>query len=620
MAVLGILSLFQITLLPGLIVLSASRYQGSLLRRLLLAFGFSLTANFLGVFALGAAGVYGRHVTFALFGAELVVLAWLEGSAIRRWLASPLLSAFIATIVGEIRRLREVSGPGTAGLVRAAAAIAALLIALFEIAQILVTFVANWGTIFKFEDAVFSWNRWALDWYLKGLPAWSYHYPQLVPANWSISYVFMNAPLQYIGRGMMPLFMLVLLLAMLDLGWKKRTGPYLATLVAVYMYPRLRIDLTEGMADLPVSCMAFLSFCCIVAAHREACTKSRTWYLVVGAVLAAGAAITKQPGVFFLAVYPVLAYVFALRGQGAEGRARALRLAGVYAAIVLVIVVPYYVYAEVQIRTGQASSELGYVTNGIFGGLPVPQRIVAAWQMFLVNIKPVPTFLIVLLGLIALGDQFCRWVIGLIVVPWALLWAAFASYDPRNLALAIPFMALSVGTGAATVLQEPLSPVHAVARALRRLAAAPAWVVVASAAALIATGIGFGLSPTPERLIAHHRRLERELGNAALNARLYAEYDKQPFTRRIVTDYVFMFKLPELGRLGVQQEFVSSAAEPVEFAEYQKRLLDPNIGYLLLPVNAVPSIVRDVEERIQRGDVKLLFRAEGYLFVEIVRR
>lgn len=241
--------------------------------------------------------------------------------------------------------------------------------------------------------------------------------------------------------------------------------------------------------------------------------------------------------------------------------------------------------------------------------------------LFLSHVGREPTLLMVLLGLIALGDKVSRWVIGLIVVPWALLWAALASYDLRNLALAVPFVAMSVGTGAAAVMRAiTVSPVHAVKSGLRRVAAIRTWVVVTQAAALIAAGIGLSLAPTSERLIAHHRRMERELGNAALNARQYAQYDRQPFSRLILSNYGFLFHLPDLEDFGVFQNLMGSTPESIEFAEYRKHLEDPRIGYILLSIDSYPSIMRDVGERLEHGDFKLLFRAEGYLFVEIIRR
>ena len=326
MAVLGILSLFQITLLPGLILLAAAKYRGSLLRRILISFGLSLTTNYVAVFALAAVGLYLRPVVFVIFGAELVAIAWLHAADIKRWFSSPLLPALLAPVKTEIQRLRKVSGPGIAGLVRGIAATAVMLVAFIQIGQVFISFVLNWGTIFMWEDAVFSWNRWALDWFHNSVPAFVYHYPQLVPTNWSISYVFMDMPLQYIAKGMMPIFMLALMLAMLDLAWTRKTaGPYLAPLVAAYLYQGSRIPVTEGGGDLPVSCMVFLSFWCVVAAQRESTDRSRTGYLVIGAVLAAAAAVTKQPGVFFLPIYPALAYAFVLREQSGVGRVRALR-------------------------------------------------------------------------------------------------------------------------------------------------------------------------------------------------------------------------------------------------------------------------------------------------------
>ncbi|HKW01854.1 MAG TPA: hypothetical protein VJN96_18650 [Vicinamibacterales bacterium] len=611
MAVLGLLSLLQITLLPGLALLGALRFDGPVLRRLLLSFGLSLTANYVAVFALTAAGLYVRPVVFAAFGAELVAIAWIYGAARRRGRTSEPGPAIIQPPAVRI------SAPASR-----LAATAALLLALFQIGQVLVTLVSNGGSIFVWVDAVLSWNRWAADWFHNRLPAWTYHYPQLLPANWSISYVFMNMPLQYIARGMMPLFLLALLLAMLDWGWTRKTaGPFIATLVAAYLYQHCRIDLTEGVADLPVSCMAFLSFWCLVAVEREPAARSRTRSLLIGAVLAAGAAVTKQPGLFFLPVFAAFAVVLGVIELSGAGRAKTARAAAGYVAIVLVVVVPYYVYAEAQIRAGLAHSEISYVTNGIFAGTPIPERVVNAGRLFLRSVGLAPTCLIVTLSLVALGDRLSRWMMGLIVVPWALLWAALASYDLRNLALAFPFLAMCAGTGAATLLRAVnVSPLTFGQMGARRILEGRVLAVAICVVGLIAVGLGVSVGPTSDQLIARHRRLERDLGNAALNAQLYSQYDKHPFSQLIVTNYAYLLRLPDLGDLGVFENFVDSPPESTEFAVYQKNLHDPKVGYFLLPTNAYPSIARDVDERLQRGDFVLLFRAEGYLFVEIVRR
>ncbi len=47
-------------------------------------------------------------------------------------------------------------------------------------------FFANIGTIFYFTDTLISWNVWAKTFANNILPLEISHYPQLLPANWSI--------------------------------------------------------------------------------------------------------------------------------------------------------------------------------------------------------------------------------------------------------------------------------------------------------------------------------------------------------------------------------------------------------------------------------------------------
>ncbi len=54
--------------------------------------------------------------------------------------------------------------------------------------------------------------------------------------------------------------------------------------------------------------------------------------------------------------------------------------------------------------------------------------------------------LLVAIGL-ALGDPLQRWLLGLVVVPLGLIWAAAFSYDLRNLAMILPFAGAAAGTG-----------------------------------------------------------------------------------------------------------------------------------------------------------------------------
>ncbi len=61
--ILGVLAFLQITCIPGLIVLSFSRFRTNLLDKILIVFGASLIANYCALFLLSRLGdLYEDHV------------------------------------------------------------------------------------------------------------------------------------------------------------------------------------------------------------------------------------------------------------------------------------------------------------------------------------------------------------------------------------------------------------------------------------------------------------------------------------------------------------------------------------------------------------------------------
>ena len=63
--------------------------------------------------------------------------------------------------------------------------------------------------------------------------------------------------------------------------------------------------------------------------------------------------------------------------------------------------------------------------------------------------QPTPAGAVLLLLAIGVGlrDPLQRWLVGLVVAPLGLIWAAGFSYDLRNLALILPFAGAAAGTG-----------------------------------------------------------------------------------------------------------------------------------------------------------------------------
>ena len=120
--------------------------------------------------------------------------------------------------------------------------------------------IAQAGQIFQQWDAVVSWNRWAVDWAANRLPYATSIYPQLLPTNLSLSYVFMQSSEVWIfAKAFQFLFCLMLLLAMLDLARVEGQFGYVPGVVITYglLVALLRFRmLSSGYADVPLAFFA----------------------------------------------------------------------------------------------------------------------------------------------------------------------------------------------------------------------------------------------------------------------------------------------------------------------------------------------------------------------------
>ena len=189
--------------------------------------------------------------------------------------------------------------------------------AMLTIAGFAIASLAQIGHIFQQWDAVVSWNRWAIDWAANRLPDFTSLYPQLLPANVSLTYVFMQTSDVWIfAKAFQFLFCLMLLLAMFDAA--RATGNFgfvpgvLLTYGLLVAVLRFRM-IGSGYADVPLAFLSFAAVYALLLARRMEAAQMRGRYVLVGAALAAGAALTKQSGLYLAAVYPLLAWRFVLR-------------------------------------------------------------------------------------------------------------------------------------------------------------------------------------------------------------------------------------------------------------------------------------------------------------------
>jgi hypothetical protein len=640
LALLGVLGLIQVVFLPGYLLLRALRIRSGFIAAAVLSFALSLLANYLLVVVLGVLGLYRPIAMYAVFAAELAL--WLRIDY--RWLSSRLDRA----IVDVRERTRSFFDDidchcpvQSRWLRRALIVSAAAVIAGFAVAGI-----AEMGRIFHQWDAVVSWNRWAVDWADNRLPQVTSYYPQLLPANISVSYVFMRSSQVWIfAKSMQFLFCLMLLLAMLDAA-RWGTVPVFADHVAgkpiaqtrrwakmglspstpdnCGLLPGIVITyglfvallryrmLSSGYADVPLAMFAWMPIYALIRADSAADNSQRWKWLILGALFAAGAALTKQMGLYVAAIYPLLAVARLRRaGLAAASSLRLWLLIGIFVA-------PWYAYKYADIRSGQDENNTPKLLQDFHEGRTVPERLVHAAAAVLEATSWPGGILLGIALIVSLQDRRAQWLLGLFVVPLGLLWAAAFSYDLRNLAMLLPFVGMAAGIGLVRIIvwAEGNSGRVQIGASLSlspspRLSDSASWLATlraGHAVALIATlVIVAAFCVSNESLLASQQRQQRNAGIISLNEKLYAHAAAHPGTGLIAGDYQAMCWLPELAARSV-------GCECRDLAAFRQTFHRADVRYILVRSAGAAEEVRAFLAK--PAVARLLFEDHGFAFYE----
>lgn len=581
MVLLGVLGLCQAALLPGLALVAL--FPAGRAERLsaaeILSFGFalSLAFNYLAVWLLTWAGLNVPASHFALTAASTLVIA--RALVARRPWGREVLAPIAATSL--------------AGLVALAA-------------WYLVASKAS--CVFRGGDELLSWNAWATQWAGNALPSNTRHYPQLLPAAWSVIYQFLPTPIDFFAKALMPLFTAGIGATFLAFSrLEKRPWPLYAIPVAlllIYNAGWRGAVMTMGLADVP-SAFTLLAAYYAYTKWRE--DPADGFYLFFSGVLAGAAAATKQGGLallpYFAAAFLVRAASAALRGArpGPSGARLSAWLPFWFA--LGAVGLSWYAYAELQVSAGRNhydQAETWLVNNGTTFFQPEATalgRLTSAYHLLAASLHGQPVVLgLAALCLSALRDRRHRAIIALMAFGYPAVWGLFLSYDLRNLLPAAPFIALGAGLSLSAALRRPAALARARLAALgwsglgwsglgERLAAAlPTRGSVARAGALGAVlGLGLLWAARPEAKVLESLRRVRAayIGDSTrLNAKLYAYFDTRPPSDafRIASYYPFLSAMPGLSERSERVDLRRQGA-------LESVLQEPAVGYLLLVFN-----------------------------------
>jgi hypothetical protein len=447
--------------------------------------------------------------------------------------------------------------------------------------------LAHCGEIFTVWDEVTSWNRWALEWAGNQWPARTMGYPQLLPANFSLTYVFMGSDhLWMFARALMPLFSLALLLLPLDLALRtRRWGFVLAIpLTAILLKTILADTQYVGYADGPLAFLAAVGFyvCILDFPDVSADSSTRPSRALLIPILAATATLITIQGWFvWLAL---LFLVWCWRTTSAKPRRRWLAWLGV----TLLCVAPWHTVAVLRLDLFSTRGiNLWEVLCHAHHGRDVWERMIHGVHQLVVA-GGLPGVFCVTLSCVAWFSRRWRWP-ALLGGLWLLLWSVGLSYDTRNLAPVLAFLGLSTAMGLVEVFHH-----------LTRVRIA-----------LILTALLLAVAATnPEdKLIVSQTGQQERLGDTGVNRVLWQYLDTQELDGKILSNYNFLPFVPRLAPYYVHECFY-------DFAKFKQQLADTRACYLLVGTPWCDPAVRDfIQQKLKSGGYSLLTEFGRWQFI-----
>ena len=507
---LGCYAVLMMSLLPGLICLKAMRLSANIFLSLPLCFALSLVFNYFMVLGLTLGHLYTQDVLFGVgFLEACLVLSFYRHSLVFTDLLTPLKNMTLAM---------RGAPPRTDTLLRLSYLILGI-----------VTFywLSSIGNVFGPWDPGVWYNHWAIEWSQNQLPTLTWHYPQLLPANWSIAYLLTGTHLEAFPASIQGFFFVGLLSLCLGCFYKTRESHYLLALLLIavtvgYFY---FIYLNTGYADIPVGFFNLAALLILLLDQRE--PKPSLKILILALILSA--ALTKPAGIYTAIVIPLLQ--FALNTK--RNRQRSLCL---HYLILTLLILPWYLYVSVYTSTEPGFQDIAFLVHGIF------TETSGYFNMMRILLWGGPAFILLVFCWLLKEklSPFLKLVL-YAYTPYFFIWVALFSYDNRNLLILFPVLGLLNGYILTSLpLIQDLS--QGTARILKKF---PVFILPFIVAGILLP-LSFNQSFQLPSLINHQNRakdfsFDQDTG---LNLVAYANY--HGFDGKILTNFAYFTTLPIL--------------------------------------------------------------------------
>ena len=435
MLLLGLIALIQTIFLPGFLIFYFFKIKTqSIIQKYIYIFALSLFTNYSLVTALVLFKIYLSSVMFSIITFESVLLIYVIVK--KRFLIKDESSSnkFFRSLIILFKQNR---------LVIKILLLGSLTIILFYFSL----FIANIGTIFYFTDTVnnIHWNTWAIDFANNIFPIQSSHFPQLIPSNWSISYLLIGkSNIHFFPKSIMPLFFFGNVLMFWDLAISKRKYVYLIALIVYGLFGPIIYNLVfiaDGNGDLPVSFFAFLSFYTYLKRSENKYDLKEYILIFLFASTAAG---TKLAGFYIFVFISILCLYHLIVNYKSLKTSDYIRLSLSLITIIGANLFWYYLKPEVMVSSLHQPEWLAKNYSDILSN---------ALHLIYYNLGlPVVAFFVLTIAF-SLLDKRVRWISIIMVIPPIVLWMFKYSSDFRNLSFVVSFLAYVSSFGLIKIIE-----------------------------------------------------------------------------------------------------------------------------------------------------------------------
>jgi hypothetical protein len=599
---LGILAIFQVLFFPGLIIKKFVKLPKNIFFLISSIIAFSLIFNYLFVFFMTGIGIFVRWLVLILIAIEFGFLLFLYKNEIREINLGKLLLLLWNSLSKSIHSLfPTVEDQDNKFLVvlRNIFLLISFIIALIAIEWMSRFFRHNIGEVFNTWDAVVSWNRWAVNWASNQFPLRTEDYPQLIPANWAMIYkISGTSQIQLFSKAIMPLFPLLILLLLFGLGFEtKNPAFFLSIEVARLIIKKFSGEfISAGYVDFALSFFIFLAFTMLYLSYKSKILNVKLNYIFLSLIFVSGSVVTKQPGFFGLFSIFGISIFLILRGELKTILSEYKKQIFILSLIIIIIVIPWYLYKGIQII-------LGIETTHLLGALNHTNQVHNNQSLFanlLPGLKTLGNYFYLVLFIIPslfVIEKFWRVIAIFVVLPYVALWASYASYDPRNLTMMYPFIALLFCLGLFGFVFLFLSFFQKIKFEKISLFL---FILIFG---IVIISLNFVFSKNS--LEARQLEKQKMIFSAELNTKLYDYFSNREMSGKILTNYPVDY-LP-----GFENSQVSFNYDELNYLI--NRLFVEEIGYLLYPSNLSDEVQEYIIDLESQGLINQVFETDSWI-------